>query len=64
MESIANDFSDIASMYSIGKSYEGRDINVLEIKTSSGGSSEEAKPKEKATKEESSSKSKDEETLV
>jgi len=31
MQSIAHDFPDIAKTYSIGKSYEGRDINVIEM---------------------------------
>lgn len=31
LQSIVNDFPDIAKTYSIGKSYEGRDINVIEI---------------------------------
>lgn len=29
--SIGKDFPDIAKVYSIGKSFEGRDINVLEL---------------------------------
>lgn len=33
MQSIAHDFPEFAKMYSIGKSFEGRDINVLEFKT-------------------------------
>lgn len=31
MQSIAHDFPDIAKTYSIGKSFEGRDINVIEL---------------------------------
>lgn len=31
MASIQADFPDLAKMYSIGKSYEGRDINILEL---------------------------------
>jgi hypothetical protein len=31
MMSIAHDFPDIAKTYSIGKSFEGRDINVIEM---------------------------------
>jgi tRNA/tmRNA/rRNA uracil-C5-methylase (TrmA/RlmC/RlmD family) len=31
LASIANDFPDIAKTYSIGQSFEGRDINVIEI---------------------------------
>ena len=31
LASIANDFPEIAKTYSIGQSYEGRDINVIEI---------------------------------
>lgn len=34
MKSIAHDFPDFASTYSIGKSFENRDINVIEFKTS------------------------------
>jgi len=37
MQSIAHDFPDIAKTYSIGKSFEGRDINVIEL--TKGGSS-------------------------
>lgn len=40
MESIAHDFPEFAQMYSIGKSFEGRDINVIEFKTSGGATSE------------------------
>lgn len=32
--SIQHDFKDITKVYSIGKSFEGRDINVIEIDTS------------------------------
>jgi carboxypeptidase T len=31
MQSIAHDFPEIAKTYSIGKSFEGRDINVIEM---------------------------------
>ena len=31
MEKVARDFPDIAKMTSIGKSYQGRDINAIEI---------------------------------
>jgi hypothetical protein len=31
MLSIVHDFPEIAKSYSIGKSYEGRDINVIEL---------------------------------
>jgi len=33
MLSIAQDFPDLARVYSIGKSFEGRDINVIELDT-------------------------------
>jgi len=33
MQSVAHDFPDLARVYSIGKSYEGRDINVIELDT-------------------------------
>lgn len=35
MLSIAHDFPEIAKTYSIGKSFEGRDINVIEMTMSS-----------------------------
>lgn len=31
MLSIQHDFPDIAKTYSVGKSYQGRDINVIEL---------------------------------
>ena len=46
MQSIAYDFPEIAKTYSIGKSFEGRDINVIELTSNAGGSSE-PKVKEK-----------------
>jgi len=33
MQSVAHDFPDLARVYSIGKTYEGRDINVIELDT-------------------------------
>lgn len=36
MMSIEHDFPDIAKTYSIGKSFEGRDINVIELTYPSG----------------------------
>lgn len=40
MLSIAHDFPEISKVYSIGKSFEGRDINVIEL------TSDKKKPKE------------------
>ena len=37
--SILRDFPDCTNVFSIGKSFEGRDINVLRIDASSAGSS-------------------------
>lgn len=36
INSIAYDFKNITKVYSIGKSFEGRDINVIELDTSIG----------------------------
>lgn len=44
MLSIVHDFPEIAKSYSIGKSYEGRDINVIELTSGQAASSG---PKEK-----------------
>jgi len=49
LTSIANDFPDIAKTYSIGQSFEGRDINVIEI--SGNGKVPEEKENPKAAKE-------------
>ena len=49
LASIANDFPDIAKTYSIGQSFEGRDINVIEI--SGNGKVPEEKETPKAVKE-------------
>jgi len=46
--SIQNDFPEITKVYSIGKSFEGRDINVIELNASG---MEEAKPEKPAEKE-------------
>jgi len=45
LTSIANDFPDIAKTYSIGQSFEGRDINVIEISGNGKVSEEKAEPK-------------------
>lgn len=42
--SIQNDFPDIAKVYSIGKSVEGRDINLIEINASGMESPKQAEP--------------------
>ena len=33
LQSVAHDFPDLARVYSVGKSFEGRDINVIELDT-------------------------------
>ena len=50
MQSIAHDFPDIAKTYSIGKSFEGRDINVIEITKGGGGGDASSDGDEKAEK--------------
>ena len=37
MQSINNDFPTLSKVYSIGKSFEGRDINVIELTRGSNG---------------------------
>ena len=61
MQSIAHDFPEIAKTYSIGKSFEGRDINVIEL-TSNAGSSE--TPKVKQIKEKNLLQTDDDESLL
>jgi hypothetical protein len=45
LASIANDFPEIAKTYSIGQSFEGRDINVIEISGNGKVSEEKEAPK-------------------
>ena len=50
MLSIVHDFPEIAKSYSIGKSYEGRDINVIELTAKTTVTSEKKEGKEKEEK--------------
>jgi hypothetical protein len=52
MRSIAHDFPEIATMYSIGKSFEGRDINVVELTSSPEAKAAMKKKKAEAAKSE------------
>ena len=60
LASIANDFPEIAKVYSIGQSNEGRDIFVLELTMNAGGddsssSSSSSKSQEKSLSQQGSS---------
>ena len=48
MLSIQHDFPDIAKTYSAGKSFQGRDINVIELTYGAGAENEEPKKGEKS----------------